>query len=365
MRLSMAIALVALSVTMSGGVWAKDTVLFQDQFAGGAATAWTLQPPVNALGKIPSNGTWRIDRGEFLATGIAAPWTVETAGDPAWSDYSLGVDVTIRKPGSRADFPICHAEWDRYLPRDWFPPLAEHTGQYRYRYYAGEFDWGSEACVYVRSRDRENCYRVQLSTEYQEMILWHGIGGYLQIVPCKVEPGKTYRLEVLAQGVHLQVLLDGKKMIDYWHECLPALTGGIGLGAYHSTVGFRNVQVRALPPAGPVPVHKALFNTRNWRTVRWLFDGDEPICLFEKSPTQPPGYCAGMLSYYHVKLRPGYRPLYYAWVGLCLSIPGARAVPSLAQPRISRPRARTPSALGFSSPPSFRTNPWMLRTRIP
>ncbi len=67
---------------------------------------------------------------------------------------------------------------------------AEHSGQYRYRYYAGEFDWGSDAAVYVRYQERTACYRVQLSTEYQEMILWHGTGGYLQVVPCKVNPAK-------------------------------------------------------------------------------------------------------------------------------------------------------------------------------
>jgi len=162
----------------------------------------TLLEPVNALGPIKPNGAWKEEGDSIVATGTAAPWTIQVAGDGKWSDYRLSAKVTIRRPAPKADFPIYHAEFDRYLPREWFPPMCQHTGQYRYRYYGGEFDWGSDAAVFVRYRDREDCYRVQLSTEYQELILWHGIGGYLQVVPCELKPGRAYKLEVAARTQH-------------------------------------------------------------------------------------------------------------------------------------------------------------------
>ncbi|MHB9026177.1 MAG: LamG-like jellyroll fold domain-containing protein [Armatimonadota bacterium] len=298
--------------------------LFRDAFAAGDVKAWTLQPPINAIGPIPANGTWKTEGSEFIATGTAAPWTVQTAGDAAWGDYKLALDVTIRKPGPKADFPIYSCEYDRYEAREDTPPFSGHAGEYRYRYFAGEFDWGSEAAVYFRYQDRENCYRVQFSTEYQEMILWHGIGGYLQVVPCALAAGKTYKLEVQAQGGHIQISLDGKKKIDFWHTCLPTLTGGIGLGAYHSTVAFRNVQVAALPALKTgAPEHKAVFADRKWRGLRWIFDSNEPILLLERNPyslylekeaKEPAG--PHTLMYGLVKLKPGYRPYYNTFVGV-------------------------------------------------
>lgn len=296
---------------------AAEPPLFQDSFTSvRSLQSWALLPPIDALGPVAPNGEWQVDSGALLARGMAPPWTTRTAGDSAWTDYRLSAKVTIREPGPHADFPIFHAEWDRYLPREWFPPLCDHTGQYRFRYYAGEFDWGSDAAVWVRYQDRENCYRVQLSSEYQELILWHGLGGYLAVVPCKVEPGKTYRLEVLAQGPRIQVLVDGSKKIDYWHRCFPTLTGKIGVGAYRATAAFSEVTVTALPPAPALPDHQPRFSTRSWRGTRWIFDGDEPIVMLEKGrPVEVPGYCTEMLYYFFVKLRPGYRPLYQCWVG--------------------------------------------------
>ena len=299
------------------GAFGTETVLFGDKIAAGDTTAWTLQPPVNTLGPIAVNGSWATEGRALVGTGSAAPWSIETAGDAGWTDYRLSAKVTIRKPGPHADFPVFSGEYDRYLPREDFPPLCQHTGIYRFRYYAGEFDWGSDAALFVRYQNRNDCYRVQLSSEYQEMILWHGIGGYLQVVPCKLDAGRTYQVEVTAQGAHLQVFLDGKKTIDYWHTCLPTLAGGIGVGAYRATVAFQDVKVTALPPStAPTPAHQASFSHRVWRGLHWVFDGNEPITLLEPDPSAFGGdYSAGVMYYHFVKLRPGYRPLYYGFVG--------------------------------------------------
>jgi hypothetical protein len=289
--------------------------LFHDGFAD--MKAWTLQPPIDAVGPIDPNGTWALKKNGIVATGTAKPWTIQTAGDPSWTDVKVSATLTIEKPAPKSDFPIYHGEYDRYLPRDWFPKLCDHTGIYRFRYYAGEFDWGSDAAVYFRYQNRENCYRVQLSSEYQEMILWHSTGGYLAVVPCKVVPGQAYQVNVLAQGAHIQVFLDGVKTIDYWHDCLPTLSGGIGLAAYNSTVAFNHVTVTAMPAPGPMPAHQAVFTHRVWRAQPWIFDGNEPICLLETGKTGfAPDYGDGVMAFFFVKLRPGYRPMYQTFVSV-------------------------------------------------
>ncbi len=204
------------------------------------------------------------------------------------------------------------------MPRADYPPTSQHTGQFRYRYYAGEFDWGSDAAVYLRYQDRNNCYRVQLSTEYQELILWHGIGGYLQIVPCKLEAGRSYALEVVAQGEHLQVYLDGAKKIDYWHTCLPTLSGGIGLAVYRATVAFQDVSVTALPAgATAAPAHQAVFSTGCGAGCTGCSTAMSRSCCWRRIRIPTRGeYSANVLSYHFVKLRPGYRPLYFGFFGV-------------------------------------------------
>jgi len=280
---------------------------------------WETLEPVNALGPIAPNGSWTRDGETRVGTGTAAPWSIQVAGDATWTDYRLTAEVVIRKPTPKADFPIFSGEFDRYLPREDFPPLCQHTGQYRYRYYAGEFDWGSDAALFVRYQDRENCYRVQLSTRYQELILWHGTGGYLQVVPCELKPGKAYRVDVVTRGDRIRVRLDGRKMIDYRHRTLPTLSGKIGLGVYQATAAFTGVRVTPLPPAvAPAPPHKAVFTLRRWRTLAWIFDGNEPICLVEPNPT--PEHIVknakNQLYFHFVKLVPGYRPYYFVKRGV-------------------------------------------------
>jgi len=283
----------------------------------------SLAEPINALGPIAPNGTWKQDGAAIVATGTAAPWTVQTGGDSAWADYRLSAKVTIRKATPKPDFKMHPAEFDRYLPREMFPPQCQHTGQYRYRFFAGEFDWGSDAAVYVRYAGRWDCYRVQLSTRYQEIILWHGVGGYLQVVPCKLKVGQTYKLDVVAVGAHIRVLLDGEERINYWHRTLPTLAGGVGLGAYHATVAFQDVEVveLAAPDAG-MPPHKPRFRTRTWRDLRWIFDGHEPmLCMYKDNPPIKGG---GTKAFFYSlqKLMPGYRPYLHGWLGLAPSAPG-------------------------------------------
>ena len=286
-----------------------------DLFTGKGLDGFSLQAPLNALGPIAPNGTWAAEDTAVVATGTTAPWSIQTAGAATWTDYRLAVTLTIRKPTPTADFPIKSVEYDRYLSRQDFP-VGQHTGQYRYRYFAGEFDWGSDAALFVRHQNRQDCYRVQFSSQYQEIILWHGIGGYLQVVPWKLEIGKAYRVEVLAQGAHLQVLVDGAKAIDYWHECLPTLTGGIGLGAYQATVAFQDLAVTALPPLAPPPAHTPAFQTRHWRGGRWIFDGNEPLALLEKNGGTDPNAHQRNLACHFVKLRPGYRPIFFDFLAI-------------------------------------------------
>jgi len=286
--------------------------------SGEEPKGWKLAEPVNALGPIAPNGSWSEEGNTILATGTAAPWTVLTKPVPGYNDYRLSVKVAITKPTPKADFPINGFEFDRYLPREMFPPGCPHTGQHRYRYYAGEFDWGSDAAVFVRYKSREDCYRVQLSTQYQEIILWHGVGGYLQVVPCDLKVGKTYDLEVVAEGTTIRVLVDGAEKINYRHETLPTRRGGIGLGAYHATIAFTDLRVDPLPapPLDASDGHQARFNIRRWRTLSWIFDGNEPIALLTKFNPPIKASGSGVFYYLYMKLKPGYRPYYQSMMSV-------------------------------------------------
>ncbi len=276
---------------------------------------WSLAEPVNALGPIPSNAAWRQDGDAFLGEGSAAPWSIRLAGDENWNDYELSADVTIRRQAPKADFPMHRGEFDRYLPRDWFPPNCEHTGQFRYRYFAGEFDPGSDAAVFVRYRNREQCYRIQLSTEYGEVVLWHGIGGYLAVVPYDLEQGRPYNVKVRAAGRRLQVSIDGNDVIDYVHHTLPAIRGKVGFGVYNAAASFENITVAEIEPEqGTPPPHRPDFRVRDWRGMRWIFDGPEPICAMEKDIAPSP--YEGLLVLSHIKSLPGYRPQYKTWIGV-------------------------------------------------
>jgi len=278
---------------------------------------WTRLEPVNALGPIAPNGTWAEQDGRIVATGTAAPWTIQVSGDPSWTDYYLTTKVTIREAGPKIDHPVYHAEFDRYLPHFWYPTNCQHSGQYRYRFFAGEFDWGSDAAVFVRYQSREDCYRVQLSTEYQELILWHGLGGYLQVVPCELKAGRAYKLDVAVRGRNIQVSVDGKKKIDYWHRTLPSLSGKIGLGAYRSTVAFGDVTVTELPAQTvTLPPHQPRFRTRVWRTLRFIFDGNEPITIIEQGRSGIKNMTSAGMYYHQIKLVPGYRPYMHGWIGI-------------------------------------------------
>ncbi len=65
-------------VMLSRQVMAAGQAMWQDKFASGGTADWTLQPPVNALGKIPANGHWAVAGSALVATGTAAPWTICT-----------------------------------------------------------------------------------------------------------------------------------------------------------------------------------------------------------------------------------------------------------------------------------------------
>ncbi|HET6840955.1 MAG TPA: N,N-dimethylformamidase beta subunit family domain-containing protein [Candidatus Angelobacter sp.] len=68
-------------------------LLFSDDFSSGSASNWTISPLGNAAGWSVVNGAYNYD-----GAGETQAW----AGDPAWTDYNVGVDFTL---AAAQDYP--------------------------------------------------------------------------------------------------------------------------------------------------------------------------------------------------------------------------------------------------------------------
>jgi hypothetical protein len=69
------------------------SLLFSDNFDSGSAANWTISPLGNAAGWSVVNGAYNYNGG-----GHTQSW----AGDPTWTDYSVGVDFKL---ASVSDYP--------------------------------------------------------------------------------------------------------------------------------------------------------------------------------------------------------------------------------------------------------------------
>lgn len=232
---------------------------------------WTALP-AEAQGATVANGlaTLTSDKWSFLASPRETP------------HVELAARISILEPARQ--FQFFGNGWSAWPAADWG-------------------DQGCEAGLLVRaSKDRG--YRIQFSTKHQTIALVkYPDGGYLRVVPCKIELKQPLRVVVRASGEQLVVLVDGRTMIDYRDNFHPLVGGRAAIGA--SSLGrtqFDEVSVRSLEAptdSPPAPAHQPNFSVRTWLGERsWVFDGDEPILELhdEKDPS-----C-------FAKLRPGYKP---------------------------------------------------------
>jgi len=214
-------------------------------------------------------------------------WTYQAVKGPAGPDYTVDFDLRIDTSSTSRK-----GKWE--------------GGGWVWANYQNDINIkGYEAGLVMRKKGK-HFYRVMFSTPFQEVLLWSTRGGFLQVMPCKLETGKVYQVSASAQGPHVSVTIDGKKAIDYWDRTAPLPAGGAALGLHEGAAFFRNVRVTALPAfKGDIPPHRPNFRFRDWNGTRWAWDGAEPLFLVQG--------CYGQ----EAKLVPGYKPqmnMYWYWI---------------------------------------------------
>lgn len=204
-------------------------------------------------------------------------------------------------------------------------------GCQRWGFHWGENLPGWDVGVVLRWKDPLNFYRVQLSASRGELALWDSTGGFLQLIPCEVELGKHHTLEITACGPSFDAVLDGEEVMQYWDRTLPHSGGQVGLAVWQSTVRSDQFELEQLPQVVmPLPPHKPDFRLETTDGIVLghpafgletcegviLFDGREPIGHYWRQGSDPK-YKGNReaLFFEAVKLRPGWRPAYYTWVG--------------------------------------------------
>ena len=198
-------------------------------------------------------------------------------------------------------------------------------GCYRWGFHWGENLPGWDVGVVLRYKDPLNFYRVQLSASRGELALWDSAGGFLQLIPVKVELGQPHALKITARGAHFEVSLDDQPVMDYWDATLPHRSGQVGLAVYQSAVRFTQFAVGKTGDSDrPMPKHTPKFTLETAEGVPLgdastdysqmkngeviLFDGREPILRL--SPTKAGG--TGLSLFLEaMKFKPGWRPAYY------------------------------------------------------
>ncbi len=162
---------------------------------------------------------------------------------------------------------------------------------------------GYEAALLVRYQDPEHCYRLQVSTLWQELVIWKPSGGVVQVVPYGFKVGETYRLRVQCTGPELSVAVNDQRLLTWQDTCHPLTTGKLGLARKEGESYFTAVKSEGLPAKSVAPsVHKPDFREQTWHDLRFYFDGNEPLCTLLASNIWD-----------LMKFRPGYRPLLYTF----------------------------------------------------
>ncbi|MHB9132860.1 MAG: LamG-like jellyroll fold domain-containing protein [Armatimonadota bacterium] len=234
-----------------------------------------------------ATGAWQWT-GAWVGGAGTNEWRYAERGDAKWTDYRIDYALRIDAASTRLS------------------PNTE-AGGWVWANYANDVNIGGYEAGLALRKQGDNLYRVMFSTPYKEVMLWSTRGGFLQVVPCPLEVGKTYQVSATAQGAHLTVSIDGKPVIDYWDRTIPQLTGSMALALHEGAASFSNVAITSLPASKAVaPAHKAEFHFLQWKGERWAWDGNEPIFLLRNDSNG-----------HEVKLAPGYQPqmvVYWHWL---------------------------------------------------
>ena len=256
-------------------------------------------------------GTWAEQDGAVVAEGHSRFWSQMLMPGDQGDSTRLTVGFTVE--GSSG--------LKRQLP----------GGCQRWGFHWGENLPGWDVGVVLRWKDPLNFYRVQLSASRGELALWDSTGGFLQLIPCDLEIGKRHTLETTACGSHFGAALDGNQIMDYWDRTLPHLRGQVGIAVWNCKAVFHQFAVETVPlPDLAMPSHEPDFRLETTDGIVLghpafgleasegviMFDGHEPISQYWRQGSDPK-YKGNRQALFHeaVKLRPGWRPGYYTWVG--------------------------------------------------
>ncbi len=259
----------------------------------------------------PPHGEWATQERAAVGTGLTRFWSQRVTPGEQGPAQRVSVAFTVEQSSGR----------DGRLP----------GGCQRWGFHWGENLPGWDAGVILRWRDPLHFYRVQVSAHRGEIALWDSTGGFLQLIPCDLSVGTRHDLDILADGAHFVASLDGRRVMDYWDRTLPHEGGRLGLGVLSSTVRFEDFEVQAFEPSGRrAPPHEPSFHIETTEGLMLghpafgqepaegviIFDGREPVIRYWQQGLDPK-YKGnrGALFQEAVRLRPGWRPEYYAWVG--------------------------------------------------
>lgn len=256
-------------------------------------------------------GRWRRDGSGVVAEGLTTCWSTMLApGDQAGAKVRVAFQVT-KSSGAARQLP---------------------GGCVRWGFHWGENVPGWDFGIVFGYQDPLNFYRLQVSAARSELALWDATGGFLQLITCDLKLNQPAELLLNWCGAHIQASLNDKPLMDYWDRTLPYTKGRVGLAAWKSEVQVADFAISPvtgdsntappthkpnfrLEPSGGIVTGHPGFQMEPFPGVI-LFDGNEPISLYWKQPVNAGGEGSrGTLYQDAVKLKPGWRPAYYTYIG--------------------------------------------------
>lgn len=177
----------------------------------------------------------------------------------------------------------------------------------RFANYRNQAELGGYEAAAVLRRGPEGEYRFQLSARWQEAVLWSSRGGVLAVRPLPIEAGREYAVRAVARGAYLALYIDGQLLLERWDHTAPLLSGGAALGRKEGQSSFTAAILQPLTAQaeGP-PTHAPRFALREWKGLRWGFDGDEPIFVLGMPVEYAASFPRSSTTAFEVKLVPGY-----------------------------------------------------------
>ena len=230
----------------------------------------------------PERGWWTAGQGTFQGDASGSKWSTLLSPEAAMSNVRLETEFIVERPAR-------------------FGWSCDHNKFYDYQ--AGREISGFTFAVIARYVDTQRFYRIQISTQDQELAIWKPNSGFVHVAPVSVAAGESHFLAIEVRGAWIEVFLDGNSVTRWFDATNPIASGAMGLAVYDSKVRFRRVALADLGPEVPLPSEPQPphFRWRMWRGYDWIFDRWEPVAKFDRHT----------LTLWEAKLRPGFRPVLY------------------------------------------------------